>query len=181
MTEEFERYKGIHPGKVIERLLTKRTIDQRQFMLSLPARAHTFNAIIKAERPLNLPLSLKIEHALELEEGSLMILQLFFDIKLEKLRTQGSGPVLRQNLFWDVDMSKMHWEDRYHFVITRVYERGDQTERDEVDHFYGLEKVNKVLEGLPRLPTGALVLMPHLQKRFLEKYPLSTATNNSQA
>jgi len=157
MTEEFERYKGIHPGKVIKRLLTKRNIDQRQFRLSLRARAQTFNAILKAERHLNTKLSLKIERALDLEQGSLMTLQVHYDIKRERLRTQGSGPNLHPILFGDVDISKLHWEDRFHFVITRVYERGDQTERDEVDHFYGLEKVNEVLEGRPRLPSGALL------------------------
>jgi plasmid maintenance system antidote protein VapI len=179
MTEEFEIYKGIHPGKVIERLLTKRNIAQRHFMRSLPARTQTFNAIIKAERPLNLPLSLKIERALDLEEGSLMTLQVHYDIKLERLRTQGPGPNIPPVIFGDVDMAKIDWQKYAEFVIKRVYERGDQNERDEIDGFYGSEKVNKVLEGLPRLPSGALVLMPDLQKRFFEKHGLSTTTNNS--
>src|ERR1700761_321491 len=94
MTEEFESYKGIHPGKVIERLLDKRNISQRPFALSLGEHRQTFNAIIRGRRALNTPLSIKIERELGLEEGSLMTLQIHYDIKQERLRTQGPGPNL---------------------------------------------------------------------------------------
>lgn len=164
MTEEFESYKGIHPGKVIERLLNKCNISQRPFALSLPEHPQTFNAILKGKRSLNTPLSLKIERVLGLEEGSLMTLQVHYDIKQEKLRTQGPGPDLRKILFWDVDMSKIDWQKRFEYVIKRVYERGDQTERDEIDRYYGPEKVNEVLRGLPRTPTGKLLIMPHSRR-----------------
>jgi len=92
MTEEFELYRGIHPGEVIERLLNKRNINQRPFALSLPEHPQTFNAILKGRRSLNTPLSLKIEKALDLEEGSLMTLQVYYDIQQERLKTQGAGP-----------------------------------------------------------------------------------------
>lgn len=162
MTKEFESYKGIHPGKVIERLLSKRNISQRSFALSLPEFPQTFNQILKAKRSLNIALALKIERALDLEEGSLMTLQVHYDLKLERLKTQGPGPNLRAILFWDIDMSKIDWQKRAEYVIQRVYERGDQSERDEVDRYYGLEKVNQVIKGLPRTTSGNLVVMPHL-------------------
>jgi plasmid maintenance system antidote protein VapI len=163
MTDEFEFYKGIHPGKVIERLLIKRNINQREFALSLPAHLQTFNAILKAKYNLKIPLSIKVERALDLEEGSLMTLQVHYDIKKERLRTQGPGPDLPKGLFWDVDMSKIEWARRPEFVIKRVYERGNKSERDEVDRFYGLERVNEVLKGLPRTPSANLFIMPHLK------------------
>ena len=164
MTQEFESYKGIHPGKVIERLLSKRNINQRPFALALPEHPQTFNAIVKGKRSLNTPLSLKIEKALDLEEGSLMTLQIHYDIKQERLRTKTQGPHLRKILFWDVDMSKIHWEEQVEYVIKRVYERGDQFERNEIDRYYGLEKVAEVLGNLPRTPSGNLVVMPHLSR-----------------
>jgi addiction module HigA family antidote len=164
MTEEFESYKGIHPGKVIERLLNKRNISQRSFAFALPEHPQTFNAILKGKRSLNTPLALKIERALGLEEGSLMTLQVHFDLKQERLRAQGPGPNVRQILFWDVDMSKIDWQKRADYVIKRVYERGDQMERDEIDRFYGHEKVNEITSGLPRTPTGNLQIMPHLRR-----------------
>ncbi|MDP9079967.1 MAG: plasmid maintenance system antidote protein [Bacteroidota bacterium] len=164
MTEEFESFKGIHPGKVIARLLDKRNISQRPFALALPEHPQTFNAILKGKRSLNTPLSLKIEKALDLEEGSLMTLQVHYDIKQERLTTQGPGPSLRKILFWDSDMTLVDWQQHEQFIIKRVYERGDQIDRDEVDRYYGLEKVNEVLNGLPRTPSGKLAIMPHLSR-----------------
>jgi addiction module HigA family antidote len=164
MTEEFESYKGIHPGKVIERLLTKRNINQRPFALSLPEHPQTFNAILKGKRSLNTPLSLKIERALGLEEGSLMTLQIHYDIKQERLRSQGPGPDLPKGLFWDVDIARIDWEKSYKFVIKRIYERGDKQEREIIDRYYGIEKVNEVIAGRPRTETGNLIFMPHPQR-----------------
>src|ERR1700744_5114146 len=112
MTAEFESYKGTHPGKVVEYILNERGISQRSFALSLPEFPKTFNAILKGKRNLNISLALKIERALGLEEGSLMTLQVHYDLKLERLRVQGPGPDLPKVLFWDVDMSKIDWEKR---------------------------------------------------------------------
>ncbi|TSJ40938.1 plasmid maintenance system antidote protein [Mucilaginibacter corticis] len=164
MTQEFESYKGIHPGKVIERLLTKRNINQRPFALALPEHPQTFNAILKGKRSLNIGLALKIERALDLEEGSLMTLQVHYDLKLERLRTQGPGPNIPPVIFWDVDMSKIDWEKRAEYVIRRVYERGDQAMRNEIDRYYGIEKVNEILSGLNRTASGNLPIMPHLKR-----------------
>lgn len=162
MNEQFESFKGIHPGSVVNYLLGKRDIDERQFAKSLAVNFKDFGALLKSKRRITIPLSLKIESALEPEQGSLMTLQVHFDIHMYRLKNQRPGLNIPKGLFWDSDMSKMHWEDRYQFVITRVYERGDQSERDEVDRYYGLEKVNEVLGDKPRLPSGNLVLMPHL-------------------
>jgi addiction module HigA family antidote len=89
MTAEFEKYKGIHPGSVLGHLLKKRNISQRPFALSLPEHPQTLNAILKEKRDLNTPLSLKIEKALDLEEGTLMTLQVYYDIKKEKEKHPG--------------------------------------------------------------------------------------------
>jgi len=164
MTAEFELYKGIHPGEVIERLLNKRGISQRPFALSLPEHPQTFNAILKGKRSLNTPLSVKIEKALDLEEGSLMTLQVHYDIQQERLKTQGPGPKLRRILFWDSDMSKIDWQQHAKFIIERVYERGTKEERDEIDRFYGLERVKELIHDLPMTASGNLVLMPHLSR-----------------
>ena len=164
MTEEFESYKGIHPGKVIARLLDKRNISQRPFALALPEHPQTFKAILKGKRSLNTLLSLKIEKALGLEEGSLMTLQVHHDIKQERLRTQGPGPDLPKGLFWDVDIAKIDWEKHYKFVIKRIYERGDRDEQEVINQYYGEDKVNEVIAGRPITETGNLVFMPHAQR-----------------
>jgi plasmid maintenance system antidote protein VapI len=168
MTSEFDRYKGIHPGLILERELKKRKLSQRPFALSLPEHPQTFNAITKGKRDLNTALSLKIEKALNLEEGTLMILQIFYDIKKEKQKeSQLIHPnfnILRKLLFWDTDIQKIDWEKHYKYVIQRVFERGNYDEQQELIRFYGEQKINGIINSMEQ--SGRRVtLMPHLNKR----------------
>src|SRR5262249_44912195 len=100
-----EKYKGIHPGKVLEQELKKRNIGQRPFALSIEEHPQSLNAILKGKRGMNTGLSIKIEKKLALEEGTLMTLQVFYDIKVEKQKQDGSEhpsfSIIRRILFWD--------------------------------------------------------------------------------
>lgn len=163
MSIEFEKYKGVHPGAVLERMLKKRHLGKRPFALSLPEHPQTLNAITKGKRDLNVALSLKIEHALGLEEGSLMILQVFYDIKKEKERNnlipKPDLNKIRQILFWDTDIQKIDWARQYKFVIKRVFERGNDIEKEELLKFYGSEKI-KEITGSALITGNHLTLMP---------------------
>jgi len=149
MFERFQKYKGIHPGAVIDRELKKRNLSQRSFAISLPEHPQSFNAMIKGKRKLNTGLALKIEHALGLEEGALLMLQMFYDINEEK-RKEASGhhpnfAILRKNLFWDTDINSIDWSKHYKAIIRRVFERGNLSEKEEIVRFYGPEKVEIVM------------------------------------
>jgi hypothetical protein len=65
-----QKYKGIHPGIILERLLNKKGFHSVlcYFYWEHP---QTINAITKGRRKLNVALALKIEEKLSLEEGSL--------------------------------------------------------------------------------------------------------------
>src|SRR5690606_41359530 len=80
MIKQYEKYKGIHPGVILDRELKKRSIKQRPFALSLDEHPQTFNAITKGKRGISTALALKIERELGLEEGTLVILQAYYDI-----------------------------------------------------------------------------------------------------
>jgi antitoxin HigA-1 len=149
MDLQLARYKGIHPGIVLKRLLDKRVISQRPFALSIDEHPQTINAIIKAKRNLNTALALKIEKALALEEGSLSLLQTYHDIKIEKEKSLSKPnlSVFRKSLFWDTDMSKINWEKQYEAVIERVFERGNEEEKNEITEFYGASKITMVLQN----------------------------------
>lgn len=142
-----EKYKGIHPGRVLERELKKRSIKQRPFALAIGEHPQTLNAIIKEKRDLNTALALKIEDRLGLKEGSLVLLQAFFDIKKEK---EGQGTktpdfsILRKSLFWDTDVKDIDWDRQYKAVIRRILERGNAKEKKEITRFYGAKKVASV-------------------------------------
>ncbi len=148
MKQGLLKYKGIHPGIVLERELKKRSIKQRPFALSINEHPQTFNAILKGRRGLPIQLALKIEKELNFPEGSLAVLQTYYDINLEKSKLKSISPALskiRESLFWDTNIDKIDWERQYKAVIRRVFERGNEKEKKEVERFYGIEKVHAVL------------------------------------
>lgn len=138
--------KGIHPGKFVERELKIRNLNQRQFALSIGEHAQTLSAIIKGSRRMNVALSLKIEEQLEIEEGFLMTLQVFYDIKEAKKDSTYKPDLskLRKVTFWDTSFDKIDWKQNKVAVIKRIFSRGTEIEQEEIIRFYGKEVVDKV-------------------------------------
>jgi antitoxin HigA-1 len=105
--------------------------------------------MIKGKRKLNTALALKIERTLGLEQGSLLMLQLFYDIN-EENRKEASEyhpnlSILRKALFGDTDILSIDWKKHDKAVIRRVFERGNSSEQEEIIRFYGSEKVKAVV------------------------------------
>ncbi|MGP8214640.1 MAG: helix-turn-helix transcriptional regulator [Bacteroidia bacterium] len=140
--------KGIHPGLVIARELKKRHIGKSKFAISLQEYPQTFSAITSGKRSMNTKLALKIEKALRLEEGYLMILQTYYDINKIKEKQNKEHPDLkkiRQILFWDTNIEKIDWEKQKRAIIERVFERGNEEEKKEITRFYGKEAIDKII------------------------------------
>ena len=155
MNTFIEKYKGIHPGILLERLLKKKAISQRPFALSIGEHPQTINAITKGRRKLNIALALKIEEKLNLEEGSLALLQTYFDIEDEKSKAHQNTPdltVLRKSLFWDTDLSKIDWKKQSVAVIKRVFERGNAIEKEAIKLFYTSDQIKNALDQTIRQP-----------------------------
>ena len=155
--DNFLKYKGIHPGIVIKRELKKRSIKQRPFAISIKEHPQTLNAITNGNRNLNTALALKIEDKLGLEEGTLAILQTYYEIDKEKEKLGSKKPnlsLLRKSLFWDTDIDQIDWQKQSKAVIRRVFERGNETEKNEILRFYGREKVNSTVSSIPRKPNS---------------------------
>ncbi len=149
MIRQFAKHKGIHPGIVLDRELKKRSIKQRPFALSVEEHPQTFNAITKGKRGISTALALKIERQLGLEEGTLVILQAYYDIQRIKEKEIKSTPdlsILSNALFWDTDIQHIDWERQYRAVIQRVFERGNENDKNEIIRFYGAEKVNQAMQ-----------------------------------
>lgn len=150
-----EKYKGIHPGILLERLLKKKALSQRPFALSIGEHPQTINAITKGRRKLNTALALKIEEKLSLEEGTLALLQTYFDINDEKSKANQNTPdltLLRKSLFWDTDLSKIDWQKQSTAVIKRVFERGDVIEKAAIKRFYTSAQIKNALAQTIRQP-----------------------------
>lgn len=155
MNSEFIKYKGIHPGAILERELEKRSLKQRPFALLMDEHPQTLNAIIKGKRNIPTLLALKIDRELGIEEGTFALLQTYYDIKTERKKLETPTPnldVLRKALFWDTDINNIDWQRQFKSVIQRIYERGNEEERKEIKRFYGKSKVDIALKAKKTKP-----------------------------
>ncbi len=144
--------RGIHPGIILERELKKRGLSKGQFALSVQEYPQILGAITKGKRKMNTSLALRIEEALDIEEGFFMTLQVFYDIKQEKQKKQSSDiPDIKQfrpALFWDTDIKKINWANQKRAVIERVLERGTLSEKKEIIRFYGKDEVKRIAKSI---------------------------------
>ncbi|MGF7078624.1 helix-turn-helix transcriptional regulator [Mucilaginibacter sp. UYCu711] len=163
-----EKYKGIHPGFILERELKKRNLKKGPFALSLQEYPQTLNGITKGQRGLTSALSLKIDKALGLEEGTMLLLQAYYEIKKEQQKSNsGKHPnlsVIRKILFWDTDINKIDWEKQYKAVIKRVFERGNDDEKKEIFMLYGKDKIKEVT-GSDRIENNTIPVMAHIKPK----------------
>ncbi len=143
-----EQYKGIHPGLILERELRKRNLKKGPFALALKEYPQVLGAITKGRRGMTPDLSLRIDQYLGLEEGTMLVLQAYYEIKHQKQKMIATlHPdlnILRKILFWDTDIQKIDWQKQYKAVIERIFERGNDEEKKEAFRFYGEDKVRTV-------------------------------------
>jgi addiction module HigA family antidote len=141
--------KGIHPGIILERELKQRNLSKGRFAMSINEYPQTLGAITNGKRDMNTSLALRIEDALGIEEGFLMTLQVFYDIKEEKRKQhQTKRPdisKLRPILFWDTQIEKIDWIQQKAAIIKRIFSRGNEEEQAEIRRFYGTDTINEVL------------------------------------
>ena len=149
MIDKLKIAKGIHPGIILERELKKRGLSKGRFALSIHEYPQTISAIINGKRSMNIPLAMRIEKELEIEEGFFMTLQVFFDIKEEKKKQSISYHPkfsrFRPAIFWDTKIENIDWNQQKKSVIKRVFERGNLTEKKEILNFYGHNAIKEVL------------------------------------
>ena len=149
MINELDILKGVHPGLYLERKIKERQLKKGQLALAVNEYPQTLTSITKGRRDMNTALALKLENALGLEEGTLMVMQVYHDIERVKRKLHKNTPDLkkiRAVVFWDSDMRSIDWERQHKAVIQRVFQRGNNLEKKEITRFYGKEKINQVLK-----------------------------------
>jgi plasmid maintenance system antidote protein VapI len=150
MINQLSIIKGVHPGFILERELRLRNLRKGPFALSLQEFPQTLVSITKGKRKMNTGLALKIETALGLEEGYFMILQVYYDIAEKKSKQISERPdltKLRPVIFWDTKVELINWRKQKNSVIRRVFERGNDLEKEEIIRFYGNDAVNAVIKA----------------------------------
>ena len=141
MNPTFNILKGIHPGLYLETELKKRKISKKEFAESVQEHLQTIVSITKAKRKFTPQLSIKTDSFLQLDEGFILTLQAFYEIKKAKAQVDTTKPDLtkiRPILFWDTDIDKIQWQKEKESVIKRVSDRGNEQEKEEIRKFYKL-------------------------------------------
>ena len=141
MRYNIDLLKGIHPGKIIDRDLKRRSISQREFAKQINEHSQTLNAIITGRRNITTDMAIKIENMFGYDEGFLLILQVLYNIAKykEDSRKKRKAPNVRSILFWDTDFKTIDWEKNKYAVIKRVLERGNDKEIEEIAKYYNIE------------------------------------------
>ncbi|MNY64744.1 hypothetical protein D3C86_2018990 [compost metagenome] len=79
-------------------------------------------------------------------------MQLHYDIKKQKQSFSTFNhpdlSLIRPVIFWDTQIDKIDWEKQKLAVIKRIFERGNEEEKQEIIRFYGLETVQSVIGKL---------------------------------
>ena len=141
MRYNIDLLKGIHPGKIIDRDLKRRSISQREFAKQINEHSQTLNAIITGRRNITTEMAIKIEKMFDYDEGFLLILQVLYNIAKykEDSRKKRKAPNVRTIIFWDTDFKTIDWEKNKYAVIKRVLERGNDKEIEEIAKYYNIE------------------------------------------
>lgn len=77
---------------------------------------------------------------------------------------------LDRKLFWDVDYDKLDWEKYAHWVIVRVFERGDVEDIRQVRRHYGDNCVKEALLNAKSLRLNRIYLAAAVIDEPLEKF-----------
>ena len=164
MNTALSKYKGIHPGLILGRELKKRNLKKGPFALSVGCYPQSLNEITKGRRLLTPELSLKIDKELDFEEGTMLLLQAYYEIEQARFKLSSAHhpdfTIIGKALFWDTDFDKIDWERKYKSIIKRVFERGGDREKEEIVRFYGKDKV-KAVTGKATIKNNQLPVSGH--------------------
>jgi addiction module HigA family antidote len=176
MEKSFEKYKGIHPGKVLSRILEPTDIKKAELARQIGTYPQTLNEILKGKRSLPIELSLRIDKQFGYKEGTFAELQTYFDIKKAKMKMEEYHPDLnriRSEVFWDTNIENIDFEKQKKGVIERVLERGNELEKEEIYDFYGdkiiknyFDKYIDLLDDHKKSKYFSMLLFGEMDKKF---------------
>ena len=55
---------------------------------------------------------------------------------------------IRKILFWDTHFDQLDWDKQKTSIIKRIFERGNDSEIQEITFFYGRSTINQVLKTI---------------------------------
>lgn len=153
MFENYLNYNNIPSGAILERILAKQNVSQKQLADKSGILPQRVNDYVKNKRRFTVETSLKIEGALHIDiPGFFYLIQSNHDVFLAKERKkQLRCPDMvkfRKSLFWDMEMSALDWNDCKRTIIQRCFEYGNECEIKEIISFYGEKTVKETLDSI---------------------------------
>lgn len=145
--------KGIHPGLFIARELSQRQISKSDFARSIGEPPRIIIDLTNSRRKMTDQLAEKIGKQLKIKKNNLIWLQHQYELSRSKDKKETRIPdlsVLRSALFWDTRIEAIKWEKQKKAIVKRVYERGNEAEKKEINRFYGLAKIKRILHAAAR-------------------------------
>jgi len=171
MLPNHNRVRGIHPGAILKRELTKRNLKSNELAKSIHEHPQTINAITKERRGINPNLSIKLGEYFGVKYDYFMLLQASYEVsKALKIRNATQNQLrekFRAAIFWDTDIERIDLSKNKKFVIRRILERGNEQEIQELINIYTIPVIKIEVNNSPNS------FIPNY-KRNIEKYILKT-------
>ena len=79
-------------------------------------------------------------------------------------------PIFEKRIFWDVNFEQIDYDAKAHFVIERVFSRGDVEDIRHCRRYYGDEKVTAALLHAKYLPLHTIHLASAVIDRPLNEF-----------
>ena len=146
----YDKVKGIHPGAVLRRELTRRGIKAVELARSINEHPQTLNAFTKERRGVNPKLSIKLGDFFNDEKEYFMLLQASFEVR-KSLQETYENPLIgkiRNAVFWDTNFSRMDIIRHRTSIIQRILERGNKSEISDLVKLYGRPTIKLELEKI---------------------------------
>lgn len=153
MYEKYLTMNSVPAGKILETILRKRHLTQKQLAQMSHEYPQRISDYISGKRAFTIKSSIEIERALGIElEGFFVKLQTNHEVYCyiigQELLVHPDLSRYSKALFWDTRMEKINWIRNKAWVIKRVFEYGNGEEIEETIRFYGKKVVKGVLSQL---------------------------------
>jgi hypothetical protein len=79
-------------------------------------------------------------------------------------------PQLHPRIFWDTDFKELDYDEKYKFIIERVFSHGDVPDIRECNRYYGMETIREVLLNAKFLPKVTMYLASAFINEPIEKF-----------
>ncbi|MEP1489748.1 MAG: HigA family addiction module antitoxin [Algibacter sp.] len=165
MLPQLDKIKGIHPGLILRRELSRQDIRSSELADAMNEHKQTISAILNQRRGINPSISIKLSKRFNVDEDYFMLLQASYEVSITIKRETKKRPNLdniRKIIFWDTTIDKIDWDKNKRAVIKRILERGNESEINEIISFYGRKTISNEIKSIKKS------YLPSFEKNIIE-------------